>query len=350
MKKNKKVIFMALFLIVLIPLFAGCDDPYAIKFINYIPNDGALVDSNSENGHVYFEVSFGKAWEEEDYYFNVTGPGDISVGVKGKGVPKFSPSGRGTCYSVSEYLKMSSKDLPITVNINNVKKYVKAFNKPFDYQLTIYEDNKCSKVVAKNSTRNFSFSIISDDLDPASLSNVIEKIGGKSQYCNVDSNGNYRKLNTDNLFVAVAYSQMGYEYLHSGKESGCTGINYSKVKLSGKYGSSLVGEEADLNFINWVAKKTGVTLQKFNNRSSLLNWAKSNNRFYTSANKMHEADLMVGESSVGILYKGNFGWQSIGVKWLATSSDGNDLYGVWDTLDGEFRATGQYISLKGIAY
>ena len=177
-----------------------------------------------------------------------------------------------------------------------------------------------------------------DPADPAE--EIIERIGGESNYCNTDANGVYNVPPTDNIFVRVAYSQVGYKEKASNKSlNSCTGNSGSGNYQ--KYSGTKVAWCAE--FVAWAIRKSGRTVTFTVQTDAMKTWAKNEGRWYTDKSKRHEGDIVKYNGHVGILYKNSSGsWRLIHGNWndkvVETSIS---LSG--KTLEG-------YISMKGITY
>ena len=144
-------------------------------------------------------------------------------------------------------------------------------------------------------------------------------IGGESQYCNIDMNGNLNVLNTNNLFVNIAYSQVGYKEKGTNKAIDSCKQNAGNKNYQ-KYGNN--GQAWSSHFVHWIFDKAQIKNNIPTSITAMVDWAKSNNRWTTNRNSMNSGDLVVlstnsGSSglTVGIVYKETNQWYVILGNW-----------------------------------
>ena len=174
--------------------------------------------------------------------------------------------------------------------------------------------------------------------DPAE--EVIEKIGGSSNYCNIDGNGNYNVPASDNLFVRIAYSQVGYKEKATNKSLNSCTDNSGDANYQ-KYGGN--GTAWCAQFVAWAIKKSGTRVPFTVQTDLMKQWAIDEDRWYTDTSKRHEGDIVKYNGHVGILYKNSSGaWRLIHGNWNnKVVESGLSLNN--KTLEG-------YISMKDITY
>ena len=209
--------------------------------------------------------------------------------------------------------------------------------------VTLYTNYRCNRDEAHPPvTDSSSLYTIVDDVLPSvdPLVEVVDAIGGESNYCHVDANGNYKLISSNNLFVRIAYSQVGYKEKASNKNlNSCTGNSGSGNYQ--KYGGN--GSAWCAQFIAWAIKKSGGTVPFTAQTDAMKQWAKDESRWYTSTSKRHEGDIVKYNGHVGILYKNSSGeWRLIHGNWNnKVVESGLSLNN--KNLEG-------YISMKGITY
>lgn len=336
--KNKfKLIAVLIFLIIIMPIFTGCPDPNPDNLVMFLKEFKEVsLDGKSELKN---EIRMHSDFSSELRYFKVefvpVGYGQTILYSKHN-----DEMATKKCYKIGE---QASKDAgyyvyPIKVVLTEGRKQ-QLINKELKVAVTIYEDSSCSSIHKMYYSNKFKVStgpIVTD------LEEVLEAIGGDKHYCNVDSNGNYRVDFSKNIFLDIAYSQIGYKEKSEDTSSKYSCTAHPGTKDYTKYGSK---GEWSVAFVHWCLEKSKILSSLPKNVTEMISWAKDNGRWKEfkrgSINEYQPGNLVIlnvsGSKMVAIVHKDGYimGNASNSVK-LLTNQDYNEPIG--------------YISLKEITY
>ena len=282
MKLKLKSVSLLVLLFVMLPILTGCPDSNkGVAFFEYEP-ESREINISDGNGTLFMGYKFADDISREYYYKkqlvdenNDASHIDTTAGNK------------------------SGCDNVVDGKIYFQTKFYATKPKKIKLHITIYEDSQCKKKVEDYYSGEFK--LVEENTINSTVQNVINKIGGETQYCNIDSNGNYRMVYGVPEFVQIAYSQMTYginiynEDLNNCKRPS-TGIavDYTKTMYS-KYGSSGNLGQISMNFLNWVAKKAKINLGSSGSVVELVNWAKKKERYSEGFTTANVGDIVVLE-------------------------------------------------------
>ena len=337
MKNKFKLTGIVIFLIIIMPIFTGCPAPNPdnlVMFLNEFKD--VSLDGVSELKN---RIKIHSELSSDSRYFKVefvpVGYGQTILYSKHN-----DEMATKKCYKIGE---QASKDAgyyvyPIKVVLTEGRKQ-QLINKKLKVAVTIYEDSSCSnihKMYYSNEFKIITGPIVSD------LEEVLEAIGGAKHYCNVDGNGNYKTNFSKNMFLDIAYSQIGYK-----EKSEDTSSKYSCTAHPGskdytKYGSK---GEWSAAFVHWCLSKAKISSSLPKSVTEMISWADDEGiwkELKKGSNLSYEPGNLVvlpidGEYKVGIVHEDGFimGNVNNSVR-LLTQEDFDEVSG--------------YISLKGITY
>lgn len=324
----KKMKFLIL-IVTLLFLATGCDKP--VMFAEYHPNNNQVI----KNGHaaLSFKVTFNKdvfSKENGKFWYTVTGPAadinwrttrDSSAANPQRSCTKLDVDDTNVIYVVANLAKNLEvgQTLKYTVNVWQGTYCEDQFAYPDTKLYGTYETNPYTVISNKyeNSSNTSVQSVPSTNNNL--INGIITLIGGENEYCNTDMNGNLNILNESNLFVNVAYSQVGYKEKATNKSTATCTENIGDKNYQ-KYGNN--GQAWSTHFVHWVLDKAKIKNSIPTSMSEMVNWANKNGRWTTDKNNMNSGDLVVlstgsGTSglTVGILYKENNNWYTILGNW-----------------------------------
>ena len=316
---KKKNIFLMCILCCMTLLFSGCPDSGPVLFGDSIADNKIAAGST-----VPINVTFVSSNIEAQYgYYTIHVVNEDNVYLTNDNTCNPIPATNKTVYN------LDAKNYKIGTNVKVL--------------VTLYTNYRCNRDNAHLPITDSSnvYTIVDKVLPNTDhLTEVVQLIGGESNYCNLDANGNYALAPSDNLFVRIAYSQVGYKEKASNKNlNSCTGNSGSGNYQ--KYESGSIAWCAE--FIAWAIEKSGGSVPFTVQTDAMKTWAKNQSRWYTDSSKRHEGDIVKYNGHVGILYKNDSGsWRLIHGNWnnkvVETGLSLNNK-----TLEG-------YISMKGITY
>ena len=349
MNRTLKIVLMLIVLMVLMPVFTGC------------PN------ATTKDLKVTSITANGNAVRKNSAYVVTSNLSKVKVNLQVE-------------EKVASYKLIQYEFTPGTSELKNTKEYkcyapkssnpyeqLNSLNSNRDYKLLfkLYESSDCSDKPYQEVEEWI------HTYEGLSTNELISSIGGKSQYCNVDGNGNYNVIYGTNLFTQIAYSQIGYYYHRD--ENNINSCTSSSGEYN-KYEHIDSGRNFDLSFIKWVANKADIDFPVKLTVDGQIKWAKENGRWYTDLNKMHDGDLRVfydcaqKDKTISIIYFNRveewigFVWKDIYHHTFTQAStyhqistrsfaykSGKYINGSCDGVPYDEAAVG-FISMKGIAY
>ena len=289
MERKLKTVFIFIGLFIILPLFAGCDPWNSnVNFLGYT-KDGVSL---STNGHGDYVVTSG--YNDMASNIKISDPEVVSYKATLMRVGKNS-SGSETVRILSSCYQ--PKTATPYEELGTLEKGYRYF-----VEYKFYTEASCKGDVSYIHT-DYLYTYqpeYKDDENIASpTQDLVNLVGGLDGYCNVDANGTKKVADTDNLFVKIAYSQIGYkEKSSNGNLNSCTSNSGSGNYQ--KYGGN--GSAWCSSFVNWALKKAGVTPPFSASSSEMRTWASNNGRLVTSASNCKNGDLALYDGHVAIVY------------------------------------------------
>ena len=108
--------------------------------------------------------------------------------------------------------------------------------------VTLYANYRCNRnnVHLPITDTSINYTIVENVTPQVDLVvELIDIVDGDEQYCNIERNGNYKIAQTDNLFVKIAYSQVGYKEKGNTKNIDSCKENAGKSKYQKYTGTSV---------------------------------------------------------------------------------------------------------------
>lgn len=297
MKKKLRLMFMLISLIMILPIFTACDPLNKnIKFLGYEINGTKLSEFSKDkyvltsnyNSNIKARIQIN---DPEVVSYKST----LRVIKKGDTAPQD--------VKVLEYCYSPESNTPY----ENFSGLTSGGEYYIDYRL--YTEPGCKGEASYYITPSiFTYQPESSDGNNENIASptqdLVNLVGGDSGYCNVDANGVKKVADTNNLFVRVAYSQIGYKEKSTNSSlNSCTsnsgGNNYQKYGNNANPWCSA--------FVNWALKRIGVEPPFSASSTDMYDWASDKGRLVYSAADCKNGDLALYNGHVGIVYITNSG-------------------------------------------